>query len=187
MDTLIKSTLELETVWKTIKDKIQSKETLDLIKTELKEKQRSIDEINYKDVKNTFGVYIFYIKPKVAYNLKTLNKNWSEKGFYKYPKIIQKRFSKHLNINTNHEYVFYIGKSEKLGSRIREHITHGKTVSTYGLKLKERVYFNKQNITFSYWELPEELERCTKEIKQFIITQIESELREQWNPWVGKQ
>ncbi|MCL7765065.1 hypothetical protein MPF19_16700 [Polaribacter sp. Z014] len=187
METISNQIIQLDIAWKNIQENIVSEQNLDSIKNKLKEKQSSIDEINFINIKNTFGIYIFYIKPKEAYTLKTLTKNWTQNGYNNYPKIVQKRFNKYNQIKIDTEYVFYIGKSEKLGARIKEHITHKGKTATYSLKLEGRASFNKENISFSYWELPIELANCTKEIKQFIITQIETELRNKLNPWIGKQ
>lgn len=187
MKTVTDQIIKLDDFWKNIQENIISDEYLNSIKNKLKENRCSIEENSYVNIKNTFGIYVFYIKPVEAYSLESLTEKWNQKGYDKYPKIVQKRFSKHTDININTEYVFYIGKSEELGSRIKQHITHKGKTSTYSLKLKGRDFFNKENITFSYWELPLELSKCSKEIKQFIITQIETELRDRLNPWIGKQ
>ena len=149
--------------------------------------KHSISNVNYDAIKNDFGIYIFYIKPQKAYTLDTLQQDWEEKEYSKYPKVIKKRFLKHGDIELRREYPFYIGKSEAFAKRIKQHITHSGNTSTYSLKLKGRSFFNEHNITFAYWRLPDQLKECTSEIKQFIITQIESELREKLNPWVGKK
>ena len=178
---------QLNIIWENIRKNIISNGNLISIEEKFKTNKKSIEKVDFNAIGNNFGIYIFYIKPTKVYNIENLISDWTQKGHIKYPKVVKKRFSKHKSININNEYPFYIGKSEKLGSRIKEHITHEKKASTYGLKLKGRDSFNEKNITFSYWELPKELQECSNEIKQFIITQVESKLRDKLNPWIGKQ
>ena len=187
MKEIIEFARGFETIWEETKQKIKTNDSVETIFKKLELEKKPISEMFYSEIENTFGVYIFYIKPTKKYNLSSLKQDWNDKAYIKYPNIIQTRFEKHLPIKTSTQYPFYIGKSEKLGSRVRQHINQEKDKTTYGLKLKGRRYFNIENITFSYWKLPEELANCTKEIKQFIITQIESELRNKLNPWIGKQ
>ena len=84
-------------------------------------------------------------------------------------------------------YCFYLGKGENIRNRVNEHITHGATHATYGLKLKERkIFLDTNEIEVGYWHLPE-MPDVPREIKQFIITNFESRLRDELKPWIGKQ
>ena len=183
MENITDQITQLNIIWKNIRNN----NLITPLEEEFKANKESIVKFDSNVIGNGFGIYIFYIKPTKIYNIKNLISDWNQKGYIKYPKVVKKRFSKHKNINIKNEYPFYIGKSEKLGNRIKEHITYEKTASTFSLKLKGRDFFDEKNITFSYWKLPDELDNCTKEIKQFIITQIERELRNKLNPWIGKQ
>lgn len=175
--------LAFNTAW----DKVDLGKQIPSIINKLNIIKHSISNVNYNAIKNDFGIYVFYIKPQKEYTLAALQDDWEEKEYSKYPKVIQKRFLKHNDIELGREYPFYIGKSEVLSKRIAQHITHSGKTATYSLKLEGRKEFNAENITFSYWKLPDELKDCSIEIKQFIITQIESKLREKLNPWVGKK
>ncbi len=138
------------------------------------------------DIPNEFGIYAFFIKPNTKNGtIEELEKIWNTDGFDKFPKIIKKRYS---TANGNDGwYNFYIGKSEKLQRRIFEHCSHHPTHPTYGLKLKEREEFFKNNeIQIGYWLLPD-MPEADKKIKQFIITNLESALREEMQPWIGRQ
>jgi hypothetical protein len=137
-------------------------------------------------IPNQFGLYVFYIKPKAKYlSIEMLEQDWINKEFSNYPKIIKKRFEAN---SENKEWIpFYIGKSEKVGKRISEHINHKKNHATYGLKLNDRIDFKLKNeIKVGYWLLSVN-ENTPIEIKQFIITNFERELRKKLNPWIGKQ
>lgn len=187
MKKIIKSLIALDATWKELKTSIVSEDNLKTIINQLVTEQQPITEENYTALTSDFGVYVFYIKPTKPYTLKTLLKDWEETEYRNFPKVVKTRFSNYSVINTDEIYPFYIGKSEKLASRIKQHITHNGKTSTYSLKLNGRDFFNAENITFSYWKLPVELKECSNEIKQFFITQIENALREKLNPWIGKQ
>lgn len=138
------------------------------------------------DIPNQFGIYAFFIKPNENYSdIESLEVAWNIKSFRKFPNVVKKRFS--ISESKDGWFPFYIGKSEKLGSRINEHLKHHSQHSTYGLKLKYRASFLKNNqIEVGYWCLPE-MSDVSNEIKQFIITNLESQLREEMKPWIGKQ
>ena len=141
---------------------------------------------NEMKISNQFGIYAFFIKPNRDFeSCESLIQVWDIESFKKFPKVVKKRFNE--CVPTNDWYPFYIGKSEKLGSRIKEHLTHDSQHATYGLKLKDRTEFLENNeIEVGYWSLPE-MEGVPREIKQFIITNFESRLRERMKPWIGKQ
>lgn len=111
--------IQLNITWKNIRENIVSDENLITIEEEFKTNKKSIEKVNFNAIGNDFGIYIFYIKPTKIYNIENLISDWTQKGYLKYPKVVKKRFSKHKSININDEYPFYIGKSEKLGSRIK--------------------------------------------------------------------
>ena len=136
---------------------------------------------------NDFGIYAFYVKPKVKYScVEDLKKIWEIEGFRKYPKVVKKRFEVQEPCETGW-FCLYIGKGEKLKKRIEEHLYHHTTHATYGLKLKDREQFLDDNeIEVGYWHLPE-MPGVSREIKQFIITNLESMLRDEMKPWIGKQ
>lgn len=60
------------------------------------------------------------------------------------------------------------------------------THATYGLKLKERKQFlDNHEIEIGFWHLPE-MQGVFREIKQFIIINLESKLRNRLKLWIGK-
>ncbi len=151
----------------------------------LNSRNKEVKEL--KNLRNDFGIYAFYIKPKEKYScVEDLVKAWNIDGFKKYPKVVKKRFE----VQEPYEagwFSLYIGKGEKLKNRIEEHLYHHSTHATYGLKLKERKQFlDDHEIEIGFWYLPE-MPRVSREIKQFIITNLESGLRNRLKPWIGKQ
>lgn len=157
----------------------------------LESNMKSIEDFNEnhkKEIKNQFGVYCFFIRYKANKKItkKKFEDEWDKKGFKKYPKIIKDRYQ-YSNLNYKTFIPFYIGKSETIGKRIFEHINHSPKITTSGLKLKERSFLKDTlDIRVSWWKLPE-IDVTDKSIKQFIITRIESKLRESIKPWVSKQ
>lgn len=152
------------------------------------EKSIDIDEINsnYDKMPNTFGVYLFKITPSEEFSLAKFKHIWKPVGkSLKRPSIIKNNCNE---AKPNIEYNFYLGKSEKLLSRIKEHCLHDIDKATYGLKLKEEEYLYQSKITVSYFALNDiEKFKPNKEVLQFVITNLEKELRMNLKPWIGKQ
>lgn len=187
MKNLIKFANDFKNIWEYFDKTIFSETEMETIINNLKSDKKSIELENYNTISNQFGVYIFYLKPHIKFTLDSLINEWTESDYSKYPKVVKTRFNTYKNINIENFYPLYIGKAEKLGSRIKEHIEHRDHNSTYSLKLNGRDNFTKENISFCYWKLPEELNEHPKAIKQFIITELEKKLRQQLKPWIGKQ
>lgn len=75
------------------------------------------------DIPNQFGIYAFFIKPKQNYrDIESLQEAWNIKSFRKFPKVVKKRYG--ISESKDGWFPFYIGKSEILGSRINEHLSH---------------------------------------------------------------
>ena len=150
-------------------------------------KSRKKDLKDLKNLRNDFGIYAFYINPKETYScVEDLKNNWNIDGFKKYPKVVKKRFEIQEPCEAGW-FSLYIGKGEKLKNRIDEHLNHHPTHATYGLKLRERKKFlNDNDIEIGFWYLPE-MPGVSREIKQFIITNLEARLRDKMEPWIGKQ
>lgn len=132
-----------------------------------------------------FGVYAFTITPNHSKDILNFDKEWLvDEPINKTPIINFSRFNK-KDIN-NKSFKLYIGKSEKLSSRIRQHCFQERNKTTYGLKLLNRNnLLKKVKIKVGYYEL--NVKNTNKHIIQFIITNLERELREEFNPWIGKQ
>lgn len=181
MDELLNLGLNINTLWEGLNKDDISMQILDDI-----QKSEFDISLNVPDIPYQFGLYMFFIKPKKKYtSIEMLEKDWINIEFSNYPKIIKKRFASNI---VNEDWIpFYLGKSEKVGERIGEHLNHHKRHATYGLKLNERIDFKlKNDIKVGYWVLPVD-DKTSNEIKQFIITNFERELRKRLNPWVGKQ
>lgn len=181
METLKKFGLEISDRWTGLPKEDYLNEVFNsIIETRCSYKE-NIDEI-----RNDFGIYAFFIKPKHKYtDPEHLQNVWEVEGFRKYPKVVKSRFS--ISVSIDGWFTFYIGKGEQLKNRVTEHINHSSQHSTYGLKLKDREDFLTQNeIEVGYWHLPP-MENVLPEIKQFIITNFEIALRKRLNPWIGKQ
>lgn len=138
------------------------------------------------DCENQFGIYVFFYKPQQKIvNVEQLQSLWNnEEGYKNYSKVIKKNFDDCTQINNF--YTFYVGKSEKVKTRLHEHLTHDNTHSTYGLKLKDRKYFSMDNFEIGYWLLPID-DSFSPKIKQFIITTLEQKVRTKLKPLIGKQ
>ncbi len=145
-------------------------------------------ENKIEGIKNKFGVYFFEIKPKKNFDLADFEKNWKINidEIPKYcPNLIK---GKRDNIIYNKWNPFYIGKSEKLSDRINQHcFEKNKICKTSSLKLKHRVdLINNAKFRVTYFQLENDM-KANKHILQFIITNLENELRQKLNPWIGKK
>lgn len=148
-----------------------------------------ISDTTYEKYSKKWGVYIFTITPKKQLSLEELTLLWDEtgNGYVKYPRVCKKRFLKSITVSKG-EYILYVGKSEDIGGRIKEHITQEKNKTTYGLKLNKRKILEESSIAYNFWLLPDSIQvHKSKPVKQFLITQLESKLRHRLNPWIGKQ
>jgi hypothetical protein len=168
--------------WKSLLDENILREIQENLLASRRKEQKEL-----KNLRNDFGIYAFYIKPKNTYScVEDLKNNWNIDGFKKYPKVVKKRFEVQEPCEAGW-FSLYIGKGEKLKNRIDEHLNHPPTHATYGLKLSKRVKFLDDNdIEIGFWHLPE-MPGVSREIKQFIITNLESRLRDELKPWIGKQ
>ncbi|ALM21994.1 hypothetical protein AAT17_12505 [Nonlabens sp. MIC269] len=161
-------------------------EKIDTIKSQLYNNKKPIDQF-IKGISNIPGVYAFFIKPKSPSFKTEFEDIWLNNEIKKYPKVVKSRFNNTQEISDGF-YTFYLGKSEKVDSRVHEHIFHGPEKTTFSLKLNARKNFLIQyELYYSKFEFPELAAVPDKAITQFIITRIESQLRNKMNPWVGKQ
>ncbi len=187
MTDIVSFLKKFEKLWAETKIIIDNNHTTKCIQNHFQNHQLPISNFRYESLKNKYGIYIFYIKPSKVYTYESLCEDWIQFNYDKYPKVIKRRFNHYIPIDKERWYPFYIGKSENLGKRLNEHINHNDKISTYSLKLNGRKKFNPNNIKYSYWNLPDEVKSCPKEIKQFLLTQLEHQLRQELKPWVGRQ
>lgn len=128
------------------------------------------------------GVYLFELK-KGGRTIDEIKDLWEDplNEFKKFnsPKIIKKRLK--IQEEKEDEWLpLYLGKSETLRQRIKEHIELSYDKGTYALKLQSRTNFNEFEFRISVIEIEIESYDC-------IMGFIESYLREKYNPIVGKQ
>ncbi len=177
---------ELDTLWKESKKKL-----IEAAEKKLLSKHNQIDfsENAIEGICENFGIYLFQVK---------LNKHFSEGEFRKEiwdsdketlthtPRLIKDRF-KFNKVEEWHP--LYLGKSEKLINRINEHCYQGAKKTTYGLKLSHRKkLLNIAEISYNYYPIPYEVDTLIgKAPVQFLMTNLESEIRKRIKPWVGKQ
>lgn len=85
-------------------------------------------------------------------------------------------------------YSFYLGKRESVFKRISQHIgTINSSKSTYGMHLKRNHELEGQ-LYVGYWMLPFKMVKpFDKYVLQQVLTFLETELRNELAPWVGKQ
>lgn len=139
----------------------------------------NFNEFNFK------GLYKFEIKNNGNFEdihdwKNNFISKWNDDEFFvkSVPKIIKERFK---NLNKNEEWIpLYIGKSQTIGSRIKEHIylTFDKTTSA--LKLNARHNLKRETFRISVAEI---------DVINYnwIVPVLENELRNELNPIVGKK
>lgn len=191
MDILQEFTNDFSCRWNTVQKELDEG-LLQIIVEQLKAKTFPLTNRSYTQVSNRWGIYLFQIRTDCNYHFESLKKAWEDDakaiGYRKFPKVYKGRFQKLAIEHTESDtpYAFYLGKSEKLGHRIEQHITHDQTNATYGLKLKGRPDFY-DCISYSFWELPIEHPQGNRAVAQFVLTQLEHALRNQLHPLIGKQ
>jgi len=178
------------------------------LKTDVVSQLSDVVHINngpYKHCKNLPGIYCFsYVGESLDFGEFNQRYSNSSNNDYKtskaYPNCYQDAIeNKSIILNNLKEAkCFYIGKNEKVKSRIIQHIgENGGSKSTYGLhlnRLKEsqRELYNSLYVG-CYHLPPEVIEQLTgngshgKYITQQLITYLETELRKELSPMVGKQ
>ncbi len=140
-------------------------------------------------IPNDHGIYVIELLPKASFSRKKFVSDWdSFNKEVKSPTIIFSRFNT-AQKNKDETFYFYLGKTEKLKTRLKQHCFHDINKKTYSLKLKSREHLIKSSDFFiSYYELKHDnISHKEKGIMQFVITNLEKEFRKRFVPWVGKQ
>lgn len=176
---------ELTLLWGDSKEKLIKE-----AKEELMSQQNQIDfsKEAIKEIPISFGIYLFQVKPVKEVTLEDLLEIWEDdnRKLGKTPKPIKSRFV----YNKEEQYQpFYLGKAENLSKRINEHCFQESHKTTYGLKLKWRERLrNEMEINYNYYPIPFDSDSVVGNSPiQFLITNLESEIRKEIKPWVGKQ
>lgn len=146
------------------------------------------EKIELNTNSKSIGLYLIQIKPIDNEYFKNFKTNWLNEKKSKFsPNLIQSRFENDKPITLNNLYPFYLGKAENIQKRINEHFFHNIDNPTYSLKLKHKTDLLKSALFYySYFEINMTDVQIKPSI-QFIITNLESELRKEINPWIGKQ
>ena len=165
----------------------------DIIPDALQSLTNNTYEINFSTDKQiiapkSFGVYLIEICPHEGFSFSKFLTDWKkDTTIVKTPNIIKRP----VKIEGNDVwYPFYIGKSEKLQSRISEHCFQERHKTTYSLKLRcHSDLITQAKFRFSYYEIAPNIPDnvLVKSALQYIITNLEKELREKLSPWIGKQ
>ncbi len=145
----------------------------------------SIDHISEK----SWGVYVFYIIPKKAIltydELRNLWETDLNDKPLKSPKVIKGKFKA---LTVGQSACFYVGKSEDLTSRIRQHIHQSTKPSTYGLKISEHNRLHSDNaFAYSYFVLKTNPAVKIEDGMKCLLVTLERHLRDNLKPLIGKQ
>jgi hypothetical protein len=146
------------------------------------------EKIEINTNSKSIGLYLIQIKPIDNEYFKHFETNWLNEKKSKFsPNLIQSRFENNKPITLNNLYPFYLGKAEDIQKRINEHFFHNIENPTYSLKLKHKTDLIKSALFYySFFEINMTVGQNKPSI-QFILTNLESELRKEINPWIGKQ
>jgi len=139
----------------------------------------SIDKYNVK------GIYFFEIKNNFKFDGIELWKedfiNRWEDDIYKHRFVPNTRKVRLNKLNENKEWIpLYLGKSRNVSSRIKEHINKELEKNTFAMKLKARENFREELFRVSVLKI---------DVNHYdwIVPLVEKELRNIYNPIVGKQ
>jgi len=167
-------------------------ELLNEVQSSLLKNLTHVQDFDKITIDNKPGIYCFFIDTFDFKNSPEFCKSWDAN--YKNNKKLKGltrptdlRFKEPQNRGADSgKTIFYIGKRRELKSRLKQHITHTDS-STYGLKLNRKgaEEFKKQ-MYFSYWYLPE-IDKIDIVFTDMMLTTIEHQLIDKWNPRVGNK
>lgn len=140
-----------------------------------------------QSIENSYGIYLFTIDMSLFSNFNELEELWlgGENPPLYTPKVIKKNYNK-CNAIQPGLIPLYLGKTEKLQTRLDNHINGKRDSKTYSLKLKQRKNIDLKQIQLAYYKVGFDNEICP-EIKQLYLTTLEQKLRKKLFPLVGKQ
>ncbi len=138
-----------------------------------------VEECNFK------GIYFFEIKNNFMFDdielwKEDFIKKW-ELSDYKHRFVPNTRKIRLNMLSENREWIpLYLGKSRKVSQRIKEHVNKELEKNTFAMKLKVREHFYTETFRISVL-------RVDVIHYDWIVPLIEKELRNIYNPIVGKQ
>lgn len=162
-----------------------------LAKDELIEETVPVNNFDKRSEKDGFGVYCFWIEQDEIPSLEDFKKDWNaDRNKLALSQSTKKWFSKNEKMENKYR-AFYLGKRENVMNRIEQHINKS-SKTTYGLHLYRNENWKKKMYVSWFKFPPKALEKLKtnngkKELQQLILTYLESKLREEFNPMVGKQ
>ena len=165
---------------------------LDENKIEVKNYDNEVEINNLNQ--DSWGVYVFYIEPKidiVGYDdfkkLWEIDHNGNTIKYIPRAKKYKKSCEKFKPLEREKERCFYVGKSQDLIQRIREHINSKTSESTYALKLsKQKKILENAVFKYSYFCLTKEKPK-DKDSMNFLLEILEKKIRKELRPLIGKQ
>jgi len=135
------------------------------------------------------GIYLFWAK-FAAYgkDLSDFQNKWKSANevISYYPKFNKKRALQTITQYKSNQYLpFYLGKSENIRSRVKQHVFLDGNKTTYALKLK--AICEKQTIIDQSLFFVSQLSFPFSNESYFLLNIVETELRNKLNPIIGKQ
>ena len=166
------------------------KQNLEFILVQLEKNKISLDNLFSENPivdidENSCGVYVFYIKPNEKIDTYESLKDFWESNKLRSPKVIKSRFK---SLKIGESTCFYVGKSENLPHRIKQHINQQTNESTYGLKLSEHDRINSvSTFEYSFFKVCAKPNDENKDGLKCLLVTLEKCLREKLEPLIGKQ
>lgn len=161
-------------------------------KTELIDKTVSVNNFDRDSEKDGFGVYCFWVEKDELPSFESFKKEWNQdRNDLALSQPCKKWFDENEKINDNFRS-FYLGKNESVINRIEKHINKS-SKTTYGLHLYRVNVEWKKKMQVSWFKFPQKalkklkINTENKMLKQLLLTYLENELRQKFNPMVGKQ
>lgn len=136
-------------------------------------------------VRKVPGIYLFFIHPKRDIPYEEFIQLWKGNTHKGHSSKIKK--SKIKVLEKNKSYPLYIGKSEELLSRVSEHCFQPIDKTTYSLKLSHRQeIIEVADFSFGSYELNMKAS-FNNYLFQYVLVNLERELRSRHLPLIGKQ
>lgn len=172
---------ELDKNWESIKPSLIAKSESELFRTT----PISFNPPSTISIRKVPGIYLFFIEPTIDLTHAEFIERWRGKEKKGNSSKIKKTKLKILEKGKT--YPLYIGKSEELLSRVSEHCFQPIDKTTYSLKMSHRAeIIEVAKFSFGVYEL--NMEGTFKNhLFQFVLVNLERELRNIYHPLIGKQ
>ena len=142
-----------------------------------------------ENIPKSYGIYLFWVNLQAWNNdIDVLKNEWvAAKELVKFvPRFNQAR-SKRTGLRAKSDAClpFYLGKSEKIADRVKQHVFIKPESGTYALKLGAMRKYNKKIYELGFYI--SHLEFPFSKKSAFLLEIIEAALREKINPIIGRQ